>query len=62
VTNLGFFREGLNDAGQVAFYASLADGTQGIFRADPEFVSKPASIWGLLVAGTLGLGLWWKRQ
>ncbi len=61
VTNLGFFREGLNDAGQVAFYASLADGTQGIFRADPEFVSKPTSIWGLLVAGTLGLGRW-KRQ
>jgi hypothetical protein len=32
---LGFFHQGLNDAGQVAFWASLADGTRGIFRADP---------------------------
>lgn len=61
VTNLKFFREGLNDAGQVAFYASLADGTQGIFRADPESVSEPASALSPLRVGFLGLGLRQKR-
>lgn len=30
-----FGREGLNNAGQVAFRARLADGRQGIYRADP---------------------------
>jgi hypothetical protein len=35
VTDVGFFRQGLNDAGQVAFFARLANGTEGIFRADP---------------------------
>lgn len=35
VTELDFFREGLNDHGQVAFVASLADGTQALVRADP---------------------------
>ena len=35
VTELNFFREGLNDHGQVAFVASLADGTQALVRADP---------------------------
>ena len=31
VTNLEFFGEGLNDVGQIAFFASLANGTTGIF-------------------------------
>jgi hypothetical protein len=35
VRNLGFFRDGLNNQGQIAFFASFADGTQGIYRADP---------------------------
>jgi hypothetical protein len=35
VTELHFFRQGLNDASQVAFMATLADGTSGIYRADP---------------------------
>jgi hypothetical protein len=35
VTDVGFFRQGLNDAGQVAFFARLANGTEGVFRADP---------------------------
>jgi len=34
VTNLEFFGEGLNDVGQIAFYASLANGTTGIFVAN----------------------------
>ncbi|MBD1833728.1 PEP-CTERM sorting domain-containing protein [Cyanobacteria bacterium FACHB-472] len=62
VTSLGFFREGLNNPGQVAFFASLADGTTGIFRADhqgvpgepPIDVPEPASMLGLLAFGTFG--------
>jgi hypothetical protein len=38
VTDVHFFRQGLNDAGQVAFQASLADGTSYIVRADPADV------------------------
>jgi hypothetical protein len=36
VTDLHFFRQGLNDSGQLAFMARLADGTSGIYRADPQ--------------------------
>jgi len=36
VTSLGFSNKGFNDAGQVAFWAKLADGSGGVFRADPE--------------------------
>ena len=33
VTSLNFFREGLNDSGQLAFYYSLSDGrTASLFR------------------------------
>ena len=36
VTSLGFLQGlGLNDAGQVAFFATLANGASGVFRADP---------------------------
>jgi hypothetical protein len=46
----------------VAFFASLADGTNGIFRADhqgvpgqpPKYVPEPASMLGLLAFGTFG--------
>ena len=34
VTNVNFLRSGFNNNGQIAFSAQLADGTQGIFRAD----------------------------
>lgn len=40
VTQLGFGREGLNAAGQVAFIARLADGSQGVYRADPVVAGK----------------------
>jgi hypothetical protein len=33
VTNLTFSKKGLNNLGQIAFYAELADGTKGIFLA-----------------------------
>jgi hypothetical protein len=35
VTGLSFFREGLNDMGQVAFRATLADGRQVVVQANP---------------------------
>ena len=35
VTALSFGLQGLNDPGQVAFFAGLADGREGVYRADP---------------------------
>jgi len=71
VTSLRFNRfssKWLNNAGQLTFFAQLADRSSGIFRADPESTSKPqpvsepASVLNLLVVGALGIGTWWKRQ
>ena len=36
VTNVDFLPGGLDSSGEVAFFAQLADGTTGIFRADPQ--------------------------
>jgi hypothetical protein len=36
VASLGFFHQGINEGGQIAFFAQLADGRQVIVRADPE--------------------------
>jgi len=33
-----FSNRGLNDAGQIVFYARLEDGTEGIYRADPNIL------------------------
>jgi hypothetical protein len=41
VTTVIFSREGLNDMGQVAFVARLADDTQALYRADPEDGGDP---------------------
>jgi PEP-CTERM motif len=58
VTLLLFSPEGLNDAGQVAFYAELADGTGVFVRADP--VPEPSTL--LLVSlGLAGMGAWRRR-
>jgi hypothetical protein len=57
VTALGFFRRGLNDNGQLAFHAVLADGRQGIYRADPlpvQVVPAPPALL-LAVVGAAGL-------
>ncbi|MEW5859613.1 MAG: choice-of-anchor tandem repeat NxxGxxAF-containing protein [Cyanobacteriota bacterium] len=69
VKSLGFFREGLNNPGQLAFFASLANGTTGIFRADPgvsgeptKDVPEPASGFGLLAFGALGAGSMMQRK
>ncbi|MBD2094925.1 PEP-CTERM sorting domain-containing protein [Trichocoleus sp. FACHB-591] len=42
VTSLWFSREGLNNVGQITFYARLADGTEGIYRADPDIPNTPS--------------------
>lgn len=52
-----------------AFFASLSNGTSGIFRADPKVVCEPAktvpdptSTLGLLAFAVLGTGLVRKRK
>ncbi len=46
VTSLGFGRPsyGLNDRGQVAFFAALADGRQVVVRADPHAPPRPGGV------------------
>lgn len=70
VTNLSFSRflnKGLNNFGQIAFYAELADGTRGIFRANPNVpspkpVPEPTTILGLLLIGGLSASSVLKRN
>ncbi len=63
VTALEFYR-GLNDAGQITFFAQLADGRQVIVRADPgasEAIPEPAAC-VLLGMGSLGALAFCRRQ
>ena len=61
---LYFSRTGLNNSGQIAFYATLTDGTQGIYVATPVSepdplptpVPEPTSTLGILTLGVLGVG------
>ena len=68
VTSLSFSKTGLNNSGQIAFFATLADGTEGIFRANPvsepppQSVPEPVSVLGILVSGALGVGSLRQRQ
>ena len=66
VTRLNF-SNGLNNSGQIAFLAELADGTEGVFVAEPEPlepepVPEPASVIALLAVGALSLVLQFERQ
>ena len=64
VEGLHFSRTGLNNSGQIAFYATLADGTHGIYVATPVSelspvptpVPEPTSTLGILTLGALGGG------
>jgi hypothetical protein len=61
VTNLLFFREAFNAHGQLTFFATLANGQEGIFRADP--VPEPGPV--VLMGGGLACWLayrWWRRR
>ena len=60
VTDVFSFRNGLNDSGQVAFYAQLDDGRSGIFRADP--VPEPGSLTMLCAFVALGLAGYSRRR
>ena len=59
VTSAALASGALNDLGQVAFAATLADGRQGVYVAIP--VPEPGGV--LLIAGTaLAAGGWWRRR
>jgi hypothetical protein len=62
VQNLRLSSEGINNSGQIAFYAAFEDGTGGVFRADPTPVPEPGSALGLLAFGVLGCGSFLKRR
>jgi hypothetical protein len=62
VKNLRLSSEGINNSGQIAFYADFEDGTGGVFRADPTPVPEPGSALGLLAFGVLGCGSFLKRR
>ncbi|MBD2776864.1 DUF7453 family protein [Iningainema tapete] len=59
VTSVNFLPQGFNNNSQIAFFAQLADGTQGIFRADlithPDAKSVPegANAFGLMAFALL---------
>jgi hypothetical protein len=40
ITDAFIYEESLNNDGQVAFYAYLADGRRGVYRADPQWLSS----------------------
>lgn len=66
ISYLSFYREGLNNSDQIAFYAQLANGTSGIYLAlaesQPEPVPEPSSVLGLLSMVALGTRFQLKRQ
>ncbi len=68
VVDLYFSNQGINDKDQFTFYARLADGRRGVFRADSNpksqtstSISEPASTLGLFTVGGLGTVLRRKR-
>jgi hypothetical protein len=68
VLNVFLSKDGLNDAGQIAFLAQLADETKSIFVATPELSAEPTPIpessyvLGLLAIGALGAGCVLKQK
>lgn len=58
VVGLGMSRESLNDAGQIGFVYRLADGSEGVARADPLVIPEPGTLPLLFIAGLLGAVVW----
>jgi hypothetical protein len=57
VTGVSLWREGLNDAGQVAFTAFFEDGSAGIFLATPTTATPEPVTLVLVGAGLFAIGL-----
>jgi len=57
VTDLYFWRTGLNDQDQLAFYYSLSDGVQGLAVANLSSVPEPSTL-TLAAIGIAGFVLW----
>lgn len=64
VTYVNVHEEGLNNNGQIAFEALLADGTYTVFRAEPQAVPEPGeSIVSVLALGIVfALSLRWRQK
>jgi len=62
VSHLLVTHKGLNDNGQIAFDAVLADGGQEVFRADPVAVPAPSSISLLGIAMFSMISYHWRRR
>jgi hypothetical protein len=64
ISYLSFYREGLNNSDQIAFYAQLANGTSGIYlaerRSEPQPVPEPSSV--LSILSVVGLGACFQRK
>jgi hypothetical protein len=60
VTSLSFGDEGLNNQGQVAFWATLADGRQGIYVASSA-VPEPSSLVLASITAVGLLGFHWRQ-
>ncbi len=68
VADLYFSSQGINDKNQFAFYARLADGRRGVFRADPDSdpqtpisIPEQSSVFSLLTVGALFIFLRQRR-
>jgi hypothetical protein len=62
LNQISFFRDGLNNSGQIVFRATFTDGTSAIVRADPVPVPDPSSALSLVALGTIGAGSTILRQ
>ncbi len=59
----GFFGQGLNDEGEIAFEATFSDGSSGLFRADPvASVPEPTSIVAWIGLSAMGMIVIWRRR
>jgi hypothetical protein len=62
VSSFNFSNQGLNDLGQLAFQASLADGRSGIYTAQVAAVPEP-STYAMMIIGLGAIAfVGWKRK